>query len=77
MISLQKLNLRASVLSTVLATTAFSPAFAASMQSAVQKAIAYHPNVKLAERNRDAIGHDINVAKAGYRPKIDFTAGTG
>ena len=60
----------------LLAGTALS-AHAATLQDAINAAIQNHPNVKMAERNRDAIGHLVDQAKAGYRPTVDLTAGTG
>ncbi len=54
-----------------------SMANAASMQEAMATAITSHPEVLSAQRGQAAIGHRIDMAKAGYRPKVDFAAGTG
>lgn len=60
----------------ILATTTLS-ANAQGMQEAVQQALANHPNITSVERNRDAIGHEVRIAKGGYLPTVDFTAATG
>lgn len=50
---------------------------AASMQDAMASAIATHPEVLSAQKGQAAIGHRIDMARAGYKPKVDFAAGTG
>ncbi|MDD9912761.1 MAG: TolC family outer membrane protein [Alphaproteobacteria bacterium] len=50
---------------------------AQGMREAVEAAITNHPNVEMAEHNRDAIGHVLRQSKAAYRPTVDLTAGTG
>ncbi|PIZ31942.1 MAG: type I secretion protein TolC [Alphaproteobacteria bacterium CG_4_10_14_0_8_um_filter_53_9] len=50
---------------------------AASMAEAMSKAITSHPEVLSAEKGRAAIGHQIDMAKAGYKPTLDITMGTG
>ncbi|TKW61589.1 MAG: TolC family outer membrane protein [Blastochloris viridis] len=50
---------------------------AASMQEAMATAIATHPEVLSAQKGQASIGHRIDMAKAGYKPKVDFAAGTG
>ncbi|MFZ2587479.1 MAG: TolC family outer membrane protein [Alphaproteobacteria bacterium] len=52
-------------------------AMASSLQEAIAKAVATHPEGLSAEKNQAAIGHQIDMAKAGYRPTVDLTAGTG
>lgn len=65
----------AAVLTMALATT--SMVHAASIQEAMGMAITSHPEVLAAEKNQAAIGHRIDMAKAGYKPTVDFVAGTG
>lgn len=65
----------AAVVGMALAST--SMANAMSIQEAMGKAIASHPEVLAAEKNQAAIGHTIDMAKAGYKPTVNFTAGTG
>lgn len=50
---------------------------ATSIQEAMEKAITTHPEVMAAEHSQAAIGHTIDMAKAGYKPTVDFAAGTG
>lgn len=50
---------------------------AASMQEAMATAIASHPEVLSAQKGQASIGHRIDMARAGYKPKVDFAAGTG
>lgn len=50
---------------------------ATGMQEAMSKAVATHPEGLAAERNQAAIGHEIDMAKAGYKPTLDFTIGSG
>jgi adhesin transport system outer membrane protein len=52
-------------------------AFALTMQEAINKAVATHPAGLEAEKEQAAIGHQIDEAKAGWRPTLDVTAGTG
>lgn len=62
----------------LLATTGLvQTAAAASMQEAMSKAVASHPEVLAGEKNRNAIGYEIDKAKAGYKPTLDLTAGVG
>lgn len=63
--------------SAVLAATALTTVHATSMQEAVAQAISTHPDVLRNEKNRDAIGHKIDEARAGFRPTLDVTMGTG
>jgi adhesin transport system outer membrane protein len=62
------------LLATALTT---SPAQAASITEAMNQAITSHPEVLAAEKDQAAIGHRIDMAKAGYRPTLEFAAGTG
>lgn len=68
------------------ATTALTAAFvttsalnvhAATLAEAINMAIANHPDVAIAAKDRDAIEHLVDVAKAGYKPTVDFVAGSG
>ena len=54
-----------------------SMANAASITEAMASAINTHPAILAAQKDQAAIGHRIDMAKAGYKPKVDFTAGTG
>jgi adhesin transport system outer membrane protein len=65
------------LLTTLLLSGIAGHALALSMQEAVEHAIATHPDVKIAEKNRDAIEHQIRQARGGYYPKVDVAAGTG
>ncbi|NBX85662.1 MAG: hypothetical protein EBQ80_00220 [Proteobacteria bacterium] len=59
----------------LLATT--SMANAASIQEAMGMAISSHPEILAAEKDQAAIGYRVRMAKAGYLPTVDVTAGTG
>ena len=59
----------------LMATT--SMAHAASITEAMASAINTHPQVLSAEKDQAAIGHTIDEATAGYKPKVDIAAGTG
>lgn len=61
----------------VLALASTSMAHATSLNEAMAKAITTHPEVLAAEKDQSAIGHRIDMAKAGYKPKVDVVAGTG
>lgn len=65
----------AAVLGMAFATTGLVQAD--TLQEAMAKAITTHPEVLAAEKDQNAIGHRIDMAKAGYKPTVDFTAGTG
>lgn len=52
-------------------------AMAVSLQEAMAKAVQTHPEGLSAEKNQAAIGHQIDMAKAGYLPTLDLTVGTG
>lgn len=54
-----------------------SMANAASMTEAMASAINTHPEVLAAQKDQAAIGHTIDMATAGYKPKVDIAAGTG
>lgn len=54
-----------------------STAAATTMQEAVSKAVTSHPQVLAAEKNRNAIGYQIDMARAGYKPTLDMTLGSG
>lgn len=58
-------------------TATTSMAHAASIGEAMAAAINTHPEVLAAQSDQNAIGHTIDMAKAGYKPKVDFAAGTG
>lgn len=58
-------------------TATTSMANAASIGEAMASAINSHPEVLAAQDAQNAIGHTIDMAKAGYKPKVDFAAGTG
>lgn len=65
----------------LMATTLFSTitltAQATSMQEAVASALSSHPQVKVSQKNMEAIGHAQRVAEGGFYPTVDLTAGTG
>lgn len=63
------------IFSMALATTGL--VHATTLQEAMAKAIETHPEVLAAEKDQNAIGHRIDMAKAGYKPTVDFTAGSG
>ncbi|RYG57987.1 MAG: type I secretion protein TolC, partial [Alphaproteobacteria bacterium] len=50
---------------------------AASMAEAMASAINSHPAVMAAQKDQAAIGNRIDMAKAGYKPKVDVTFGAG
>lgn len=54
-----------------------SMAHAASINEAMASAINTHPEVLSAQKQQAAIGNRIDMAKAGYKPKVDFAAGVG
>ena len=54
-----------------------SMANAASMAEAMASAINTHPAVLAAQKDQAAIGNRIDMAKAGYKPKVDVTIGGG
>jgi adhesin transport system outer membrane protein len=58
-------------------TVLVSGVHATTLQEAMSKAVATHPEIGAAESDRNSIGHRIDEAKAGYKPTVDFTAGTG
>jgi len=68
-------HLLTAALGLALATT--SLAHAESITEAMAAAIATHPDVLAAEKEQAAIGHRVDMARAGYKPKVDFVAGTG
>jgi adhesin transport system outer membrane protein len=69
--------IKTTVVSTiVLASTALS-SHAETMRQAVEMAIVNHPDVKMTERNRNAIGYSVEQAEAGFLPTVDATASTG
>ncbi|MCP5404789.1 MAG: TolC family outer membrane protein [Pseudomonadaceae bacterium] len=67
----------AALLGLVISAANAQSALALSMQEAMAKAIATHPEGLAAEKNQAAIGHQIDIAKGGYLPTVDLTAGTG
>lgn len=50
---------------------------AASLTEAMASAINSHPEVLAAQKDQAAIGNRIDMAKAGYKPKVDVAAGIG
>lgn len=64
------------LLGAILALSA-QTAMAVSLQEAMAKAVQTHPEGLSAEKNQAAIGHQIDMAKAGYLPTLDLTVGTG
>jgi adhesin transport system outer membrane protein len=71
------LRLTAFAAVTLATTGLIGAANAASMQEAMSMAMTAHPEVLSAEKDRNAIGHQIDMAKAGYKPTVDLTVGTG
>ncbi len=65
------------LLATALSSTVAVQAQAMSMQEAVTSALSAHPQVKVAEKNMEAIGHAQRMAEGGFYPTVDLTAGTG
>jgi adhesin transport system outer membrane protein len=60
-----------------LASTLLTTAHALNLQEAMAKAVTTHPEIVAAEKERNAIGHEVDMAKAGYKPTVDLVAGTG
>lgn len=58
-------------------TATTSLGYAVSLNEAMGKAIDTHPEVLAAEKDQAAIGYRIDKARAGYKPTVDLTAGTG
>lgn len=50
---------------------------AASLADTVKEAIASHPDVLIAGSERAAVEQQLEQARAGYLPQVDFTVGTG
>lgn len=71
------MNVRSLAIVAATLTVMANTALAVSLQEAMAKAVVTHPEGLSAEKNQAAIGHQIDMAKAGYRPTIDLTAGTG
>jgi adhesin transport system outer membrane protein len=70
--------MRTTLMSALLASTMLvASAQATTLSEAMSKAVATHPEIGASENDRDAIGHRIDEAKAGYKPTVDFVAGTG
>lgn len=65
----------AAVIAAGASTTALSHAI--GINEAMNKAIANHPEVLAAAAEQQSIGKRIDAARAGYKPTLDFTAGTG
>ncbi len=72
---MMKTTLFAAILAVGASTTALT--HAASLTEAMSKAIANHPEVLAAAAQQQSIAHRIDAARAGYKPTLDFTAGTG
>ncbi len=66
----------AATLATALSTSAML-ANAASISEAMNKAVATHPEVLAATAEQAALGQRVKQARGGYKPTLDFTAGTG
>ena len=54
-----------------------SMAHAASINEAMASAINTHPEILAAQKDQAAIGHRIDMARAGYKPKVDVAFGAG
>jgi len=48
-----------------------------SLEAAVRRAVAWHPNVDAAAATLDARGADVDVARAGYLPRVSAGVGAG
>jgi adhesin transport system outer membrane protein len=68
-------HLFAGLLAFGLSTTAL--AHADTLRDAMNKAIVTHPEILAAEKEQAAIGYRVDAARAGYKPTLDFAAGTG
>jgi adhesin transport system outer membrane protein len=58
-------------------TASTSLTYALSLDEAMGRAITTHPEVLASEKFQSSVGYRIDEAKAGYRPTLDFAAGTG
>lgn len=67
--------LLAAVIAAGASTTSLSHAI--GINEAMSKAIASHPEVLSAAAEQQSIGKRIDAARAGYKPTLDFSAGTG
>ncbi len=65
-----------SALATLFATTALV-GNAASISEAMNKAVNTHPEVLAASAEQAALMQRVKQARGGYKPTLDFTAGTG
>lgn len=61
----------------LLSLTASVSAHAMTMSEAVSIALDTHPDIKIAEKRKTAIGYQIDQARAGFRPTADITAASG
>jgi adhesin transport system outer membrane protein len=48
-----------------------------TLKETVEEAIAYNPNVKVFQENRQAAAHDLSRARSGWFPRMDVRAGFG
>jgi adhesin transport system outer membrane protein len=73
-------HLRPTLFAAALIALACSPlrgTHAASLTEAMNRAVTTHPEILGASAEQQAVGQRILQARAGYKPTLDFTAGTG
>ncbi len=70
-------HVKTALLTGLIFTTTALTSHAITMREAVAIAVTNHPDVKMAEQNTSALGHQVRRAQAGYLPTVDLTVGTG
>lgn len=67
----------AAILAVIMASAPVSAEPAVTMESAMREVLAWHPSVTQASATLDARGEDVEVARAGYLPRISAGVGSG
>jgi len=67
----------AAILAVTMASAPVSAEPAVTMESAMREVLAWHPSVTQASATLDARGEDVEVARAGYLPRISAGVGSG
>ncbi|MDR6145670.1 adhesin transport system outer membrane protein [Sphingomonas sp. SORGH_AS870] len=70
-------RMMAAILAVTMASAPVSAEPAVTMESAMREVLAWHPSVTQASATLDARGEDVEVARAGYLPRISAGVGSG
>ena len=74
---MKSMNFLASAACCGLVGWATAPAFADSLADATEKAVRSHPTVMAARAFKDSAGENVDLARSGYFPTIDFRGTSG